>query len=478
MKSKYLIPIFLFFSVWFIYNGMPEKTHKERRLNRTDSIGSINFYTNSGVDVSFATSKSNYANGFVNLEKIVLERIKESKVSIDAALYELNLPNITNALIESAARGVRVRVIVDSKKPTNHHYIYRYQIFRLHIEKLLRGKDNIIGTEDDVHIFSDGPMYAVDDSLIRSTFFHDSIAIHDILYKEIRVGKEVVNNRVLCLGEYNNKREKFYSGREQMHNKYLVFDDKIVWTGSWNLTLTGLYGGYKDMKEGKLNGNVQHSIEIYHKGVAQEFTNNFNVMWGSSTAIPNYKEAKFHSRKHYRSSTHYVGGDKVELIFPPGDEFLSRVDELITQDFDVSLYFAIFAWSHQGILNSIKDKCDKENGLDLKGVFDDSFWNVWWSASYDMRGEVGKESKNNPSVPWDNRPDIVADKLAVKMHAKTMIIDSETNSDPTVITGSSNWSENAAKKNDENVVIIHSKSIANQFIQSFFYSYNVANRLK
>jgi len=479
MDKKLLIVVFTIFLIWFIVEGADKQYQKKKyKLNRSDSTGTINVYFNSGVDLSFASSKKNYANGNVNLENIVLKRIKESKTSISVAVYELNLPKITNALIKKSAEGVSVRIIVDSKNPKDEHYIYRYKIFRLNIEKLIRGKDGKIGTFDDVKVFSDGPIFIVEDENLRKLFFKKKESYMDIPYKEIKLGKKTILKRIISLGEYNTKKNKFYLGREQMHNKYLVFDNKIVWTGSWNLTVTGLYGSEKNMKLGKLNGNIQHSIEIIDKNVAKEFTNNFNTMWGSSTKEPNIYKSKYHSRKHYKPSTYIVGGNLVELFFPAGKEFLDRVNQIIINDYDNSLYFTIFAWSYQPILNSIKLKSDKKNGLKLKGVFDDSFWNQWWSASYDMRGKIGKSSKNNPSVPWDTIPDIYPDGTPAKMHAKTMIIDGNSNSDPTVITGSANWSINSIKKNDENVLIIHSKMIANQFLQSFFYSYNIAKRLK
>jgi len=55
-----------------------------------------------------------------------------------------------------------------------------------------------------------------------------------------------------------------------------------------------------------------------------------------------------------------------------------------------------------------------------------------------------------------------------------MIIDVCTNSDPAVVTGSTNWSANGNNTNGENLSIIHDAEIANQFLQEFYARYQLA----
>jgi phosphatidylserine/phosphatidylglycerophosphate/cardiolipin synthase-like enzyme len=58
------------------------------------------------------------------------------------------------------------------------------------------------------------------------------------------------------------------------------------------------------------------------------------------------------------------------------------------------------------------------------------------------------------------------------LHHKYGIIDANTpNSDPTVVTGSHNWSYSAEQVNDENTLIIHNANIANWFLQEFSKRY-------
>ena len=55
-----------------------------------------------------------------------------------------------------------------------------------------------------------------------------------------------------------------------------------------------------------------------------------------------------------------------------------------------------------------------------------------------------------------------------QIHHKYAIVDANfANSDPLVITGSHNWSNNAENNSDENTLIIHDPTIANIYLQEF-----------
>jgi hypothetical protein len=59
------------------------------------------------------------------------------------------------------------------------------------------------------------------------------------------------------------------------------------------------------------------------------------------------------------------------------------------------------------------------------------------------------------------------------MHNKFLIVDqSNIASDPLVLTGSHNWSTSANDQNDENILIIHDDTIANQYLQAFSYLFS------
>ncbi|MBS1494442.1 MAG: T9SS type A sorting domain-containing protein [Bacteroidetes bacterium] len=79
------------------------------------STGRWEVYFNKSVDNSFAIPGNN-ANGNTNLATRLKERIDSAKFSIDFAIYSFNdLTQIRDALINAVVRGVKLRVVYDSR---------------------------------------------------------------------------------------------------------------------------------------------------------------------------------------------------------------------------------------------------------------------------------------------------------------------------------------------------------------------------
>ena len=77
------------------------------------SVGKINVYFNFPIDTTVAIA-NNKANGNVQFETKLLERINRAKYSIDLALYSFfGMNNVADALILAKNRGVKVRVVYD-----------------------------------------------------------------------------------------------------------------------------------------------------------------------------------------------------------------------------------------------------------------------------------------------------------------------------------------------------------------------------
>ena len=58
--------------------------------------------------------------------------------------------------------------------------------------------------------------------------------------------------------------------------------------------------------------------------------------------------------------------------------------------------------------------------------------------------------------------------ISGQLHHKYAIVDhSQALPDPTVVTGSHNWSTTAETTNDENTLIIHDERVANLYYQEF-----------
>ncbi|MFB1081593.1 phospholipase D-like domain-containing protein [Jeotgalibacillus sp. JSM ZJ347] len=446
----------------------------ERLDNVSESLYAINVYFNKCAIAADATA-GNAANYNVNLEDRLIERLNQATTSIDFATYEINLPRVVDTLIHKAAEGVDVRVIADAKDATDPHYADRFNTMRLYIEEMVRGKDGNVGTADDIQVFSDSPMLAVKDPALRTA--HGLPADPgDFAYGTYTIGSSDYTGYLFVDAEQKTD-GTYYSPGVQMHNKFTVVDDTWVFTGSWNFTVTGLYGSEENMANGVLGGNQQHVVELHAPAVANAYETEFNEMWGSDTMTPDAAVSNFGTGKADNTEHIFdVGGKMVEVYFSTGDDALGRMRELVKNEADLNTYFTIFAWSDQGLVDELKNKYEGSyndlegtlTGFDVKGLFDYSFWNQWWSASVDMTGRTASQtSVDNSNTRWANPAPVYKANEARKLHSKTMIIDADTNSDPTVVVGSTNWSNNGNNVNDENMLIIHDADVVNQFIQEF-----------
>ncbi|MCK4351787.1 T9SS type A sorting domain-containing protein [candidate division WOR-3 bacterium] len=255
-----------------------------------------------------------------------------------------------------------------------------------------------------------------------------------------------------------------------MHNKFAIFDfrdstlisDDWIWTGSYNVTNNGT------------EKNANNAIEIQDHELARAYTMEFEEMWGSSTNTPDSINACFHNNKTDNTPHSFVVDSiPIELYFCPTDEATEKIVNAINTA-DHEIYFCIFSFSRQDISDSMKILWDaKQLNTTVRGVFDASYWNMWWSKSKDMRGII-VDTLGDTNNPWDPPAPVFKDSVSNngKLHHKYMIIDVEhPDSDPIVITGSQNWSDVAENGNDENTLIIYSGDIANQYFQEFSARY-------
>lgn len=451
----------------------------------SDTMGSINIYFDKSALTCYALP-NNQANYHINLENRLLKRINAAAQSIDLTTYEINLTRIIEALIAKAASGVQVRIIADAKDPSDPEHMGRYKTMCLLLEKLIRGKDLRPGTNDDCRLLADSPVFAVEDTIERKKYGLP-ITPADLLPDTIIIGRKPKAGHLLALGEQKKRSgqsDYYYAPQPQMHNKFVIIDDEWVWTGSWNFTVTGLYGTPENQKQNILAGNAEHSVEIHYPPLATIYKTEFEEMWGSSGALPNPARARFHGRK--KDNTPHVltmFGKKIEVYFSPGDNAVKRLTALVQQEAQQRFYFSIFAWSSQALVNELKVKWEGSandlegtlTGFDIRGVFDRSYWDTWWSASVDMTGRrATRTSRNNRNIRWNHPAPVFVDQEPQKLHAKTMIIDGDTDSDPTVVMGSTNWSMNGEETNDENLLIIHDRYAANQCLQEFYARYQTA----
>ena len=204
--------------------------------------------------------------------------------------------------------------------------------------------------------------------------------------------------------------------RGLMHNKFCVFDDKIIWTGSYNPTYNGTYY------------NNNNAVVINSEVLAKDFINEFHRISGS--------EDCYNSSEHRPEFT-----KKIAVFFSKKDNCKQKIIQLLNSA-EKSICFASFIFTDKDIAKVIISKYNE--GIKVTGVMEksmDSFWNM-----FSFFRHVGID------VKWDRN-------YSHQMHHKVFLIDKKI-----IITGSFNPTFSAHKLNWENLIVIQDAKLAGQFM--------------
>ncbi len=210
-----------------------------------------------------------------------------------------------------------------------------------------------------------------------------------------------------------------------MHDKFVVVDTQAIWTGSWNFTDGDTY---------HLNNNA---IKIASRELAQNYTAEFEKM---------FVQRSFGPRKPAGGTTPLVKlhGVQIENYFAPEDGVEAKITDRLAQA-KQSIHFMAFSFTSDAIGAAMRARA--KAGVSVAGVFETT-------GSGTQYSEYGKMRKAKLDVLQDGNPYV--------MHHKVIIIDGRT-----VIFGSFNFSNNADKDNDENLLIIDSPTLAGLFEAEF-----------
>ncbi|MBS1587755.1 MAG: T9SS type A sorting domain-containing protein [Bacteroidetes bacterium] len=234
-----------------------------------------------------------------------------------------------------------------------------------------------------------------------------------------------------------------------MHNKFMVIDayspdpnDAIVYTGSMNWTAQ------------QINTDYNNVLFLQDSALARAYKQEFDMMWGDTSLVPNAANSKFGPDKTDLGLHNFnIDGHDVKLYFSPSDNTNSQILNTINTA-NTDLYFGLYTFTYQADANAIMNR--KNAGVYVAGI-DDAF-----SDSYSPYNTFTSGLGSN----------FISYHGTGIYHNKFMIVDpSDKCSDPIVETGSHNWSTAANTQNDENVVIIHSDTVANIYYQSFMKNF-------
>ena len=225
-----------------------------------------------------------------------------------------------------------------------------------------------------------------------------------------------------------------------MHNKFIIVDanstnNAWVMSGSTNWTNpNNLFNDYNNL------------IFIQDEAIAKAYTLEFEEMWGGTFGT------------HKTDNTPHkfiVGGKDVEVYFSPSDQTTSKILGVIN-DVDYTLEFGLLGFTRNDLGQAVID-VHNSFGTNVRGIIEDvnttgSEFAALIAAGVNVKSHMG---------------------ITYAFHHKYAIADADVvASDPTVLTGSHNWSSNAENNSDENTIIIHDHTIANIYLQEFTERFN------
>lgn len=306
--------------------------------------------------------------------KALLYNIDNANESIDFAIYGIDgQDKIFNALLNAQKRGVKIRWVTDKTENNKNIYPDTYDLIR----KIPTVRDDYSFHENEI---KNAPSY------------------YKFPYTAI------------------------------MHDKFFIFDNQKVFTGSTNISSTCLTG---------FNSNV--AVLINSKDVASVYKQEFEQMYSG----------KFHTDKQAVSNNEklkFSNNANLSVYFSPANKIsTSKIIPLI-QNAQNYIYIPVFYLTHVVITNELIEA--KKRGVEIKIIVDESSLQSKYSTN---------EMLKNSGI------DIKVEHWAGKMHMKSLIID-----DKNLVIGSMNFTNQGENRNDENTLIIENVPTLTQAYKKHF----------
>ena len=345
----------------------------------------------------------------------LLEDIVNAKSSVEFAIYGIGgQPEIFNAIVDAKNKGLLVRGVTDMDR----NYKNEYSDTQFLIDIL--GKD-----------------------ILKTDFYYTKIAENE----RDKYIKEHWNTINASENKSLTEKAKYFIDSKQvdltiktkdillvqkgiMHNKVFVIDKKIVWTGSTNISSSGI-GGY--------NANVMARIDnpqiaaLYSKEIEQ-----MNI------------QGQFHQAKSVIPNNEKIIIDEkttISVYFLPKHKPVEKEIRPLLHNAKTRIYVPMFYLTHNDIIQDLIETKQKRN-IDVRVILDASGAKNLYTKHYLLR---------QAGIP------VKVENWGGKMHMKSAIIDD------VFILGSMNWTKSGTTNNDENLVIIYNKQIADYAAKYFKY---------
>ena len=218
-----------------------------------------------------------------------------------------------------------------------------------------------------------------------------------------------------------------------MNNRFIVIDNKEVWTGSLNYDIAGIFREHNTL------------VRIISPEVAADYTKEFNEMFEKNQFGP-----------LIAPETPYpvvdIQGTQVEVLFSPDDIVVSRLTQLISEA-QQNISFLVYSFASADLRTSMREKAT--NGVTVSGALEfDPVNPNSPNPNESLVEELNLTRQAGLNVLLDRNPQVLNHKI--------MIIDGKI-----VVLGSYDFTNRAEIENDENVLIIHNELVAQKFMEEF-----------
>jgi phosphatidylserine/phosphatidylglycerophosphate/cardiolipin synthase-like enzyme len=217
-----------------------------------------------------------------------------------------------------------------------------------------------------------------------------------------------------------------------MHNKFWIFDNLVLWTGSTNITQSAIF----------VQDN--NAIAFQSPELAIIYEHEFQEMW----------DGKFgpKSPSQLLEQSLVINGTPIQVIFTSEDPALETAIIPLVNSATSSIRFLAFSFTDYPLANAMIQRM--QQGVDVAGVFDKT-------QAGGQGAELGTLFCAGVPVRQDGNKQF--------MHNKVIIVDARY-----VVTGSLNYSTSAEESNDENVIIIDNLEIAQRYLEYFDRVWSIA----
>ena len=209
-----------------------------------------------------------------------------------------------------------------------------------------------------------------------------------------------------------------------MHNKFFIFDDTKIMTGSANISASGING---------YNSNVM--VFINSKSAALIFKDEFEQMF----------KGKFsNSKKKFEKNLIKSADSVMQIYFSPKDDIYNTLILPEIKNAKSEIFVSAFYFTDRKMISELINA--KKRGVNVMVLMDAL-------GAINFKDRISSLRKEN--IP------VVAENWGGKNHEKSIVIDSSI-----LIVGSCNFSSAGFHKNDENMI-----KITNAEIASFYRDY-------